>query len=605
MTSENKWSGTVANCDEGATPMAAAKQFDFLNRLLAISNLPFAGPALGFNYANNSANQRTSVTNSDGSYWVYQYDNLGQVIAGIKHWSDGTVVAGQQFDYTFDDIGNRTVAASGGDQWGANLRYQNYTANSLNQYTSRTVPGYVQTLGTAISNATVTVWGQGGLFAQAARHGSYFRDELPVGNNGAAQWLSLTNFAVLQNGTNADIMTNAIGSVFLPQTPESFAYDADGNLTQDGRWHYYWDGENRLTSMAARTSAGPQTSLKFDYDWKSRRIRKQVWANTTWTGSATNDQRFAYDGWNLAGILTSSFALQTSFAWGLDLSGSLEGAGGAGGLLFIGNWSLAIGYYAAAYDGNGNVAALTGAADGTAAAQYEYGPFGEILRATGPLANANPFRFSSKFQDVETDLLYYGHRYYNPGTGRWMSKDPMEEHSGEPNLYVLVGNRPLLEIDRLGLMRWAEVEAYAQALDKALQSVKCCCDKPTRFVFDITGSTARTTVTGHAWPEFCGCINTVDWVWWDCYQAYYEGGNNSRAQGWQWGGSDFSDTQAPSANASPRWDPYHIAMEAAAVITFCRYGHMHAILWGSAHGLEWAWDERINSWVGPIQENHQ
>jgi RHS repeat-associated protein len=320
------------------------------------------------------------------------------------------------------------------------------------------------------------VWGPGGLFAQAARHSSYFRDEFPADNSSAAKWLSLTNFAVLQNGTNADIMTNATGNVFLPQTPESFAYDADGNLTQDGRWNYYWDGENRLISMAARTIVGPQISLRFDYDWKDRRIRKQVWGNTTWTGSATNDQRFAYDGWNLAGILTSSFTLQTSFTWGLDLSGTLQGAGGVGGLLFIGNWLSAIGYYAAAYDGNGNVAALVSAADGTASANYEYGLFGEVIRATGPMANANRFRFSTKYQDDEPDLLYYGYRYLNATTGRWVSRDPYGEVGGpDPGShlpaeqssagsdrgsdYVFIRNQPLGRPDLLGLTLTFENES--------------------------------------------------------------------------------------------------------------------------------------------------
>ena len=51
-----------------------------------------------FSYANNSANQRTSVTNTDNSYLVYQYDSLGQVTSGKKYWSDGTPVAGQQFE---------------------------------------------------------------------------------------------------------------------------------------------------------------------------------------------------------------------------------------------------------------------------------------------------------------------------------------------------------------------------------------------------------------------------------------------------------------------------------------------------------------------------
>jgi hypothetical protein len=39
------------------------------------------------------------------------------------------------------------------------------------------------------------------------------------------------------------------------------------------------------------------------------------------------------------------------------------------------------------------------------------GPFGEVIRKTGTMANACPFRFSTKHQDEETDLLYYGYRY--------------------------------------------------------------------------------------------------------------------------------------------------------------------------------------------------
>ena len=54
-----------------------------------------------------------------------------------------------------NSIGNRKTTAAGGDSSGANLRSATYSANTLNQYTSRTVPGYVNLLGTANSNATV------------------------------------------------------------------------------------------------------------------------------------------------------------------------------------------------------------------------------------------------------------------------------------------------------------------------------------------------------------------------------------------------------------------------------------------------------------------
>ena len=77
------------------------------------------------------------------------------------------------------------------------------------------------------------------------------------------------------------------------------------------------------------------------------------------------------------------------------------------------------------------------------------GPFGEVIRATGPMAKANPFRFSTKFQDVETDLFYYGNRYYNPSTGRWLGRDPMDEDGGR-SLYAFVENEPVGRLDALG-----------------------------------------------------------------------------------------------------------------------------------------------------------
>ena len=69
------------------------------------------------------------------------------------------------------------------------------------------------------------------------------------------------------------------GNVYVAREPEVFAYDADGNLTNDGRWAYTWDGENRLTKMVVNTNVGPQYTLTFAYDPKSRRIQKVVATN--------------------------------------------------------------------------------------------------------------------------------------------------------------------------------------------------------------------------------------------------------------------------------------------------------------------------------------
>ena len=65
---------------------------------------------------------------------------------------------------------------------------------------------------------------------------------------------------------------------------------------------------------------------------------------------------------------------------------------------------------------------------------------------------AEATRFSTKYTDDESDLLYYGYRYYNPSTGAWLSRDPIQESGGD-NLYVLLLGDPLDCMDILGLFK--------------------------------------------------------------------------------------------------------------------------------------------------------
>ncbi|EEF59976.1 hypothetical protein [Pedosphaera parvula] len=62
-------------------------------------------------------------------------------------------MAGQQFEYGFDEISNRTSTQAGRDYHGQNLRSATYDANDLNQYTNRTVPGYIDIINVANNNA--------------------------------------------------------------------------------------------------------------------------------------------------------------------------------------------------------------------------------------------------------------------------------------------------------------------------------------------------------------------------------------------------------------------------------------------------------------------
>jgi RHS repeat-associated protein len=167
----------------------------------------------------------------------------------------------------------------------------------------------------------------------------------------------------------------------------------------------------------------------------------------TWSGSSYSLQsttRFLYDGWNLLTELDGSNTLLRSYMWGLDLSGSMQGAGGVGGLLAMRpNGGAA---HFAAYDGNGNLTALVDGSAGTVSANYEYSPFGETIRITGAQATPNKCRFSTKYTDDESDFLYYGYRLLNASTGRWLSRDLIEERGGM-NLCAFARNSPICLFD--------------------------------------------------------------------------------------------------------------------------------------------------------------
>ena len=147
--------GQIASTQNGQPRMTTTKQYDALNRLTSISSGASAsGTAFSsFTYDYNTANQRPRVTHTDGSYWLYNYDTLGQVTSGKHYWADGTPVAAPPLScrrrrketLTFPrprseppHVGSHKAR---GNASGSNLRVETCTATAWNQYTQRTAPG--------------------------------------------------------------------------------------------------------------------------------------------------------------------------------------------------------------------------------------------------------------------------------------------------------------------------------------------------------------------------------------------------------------------------------------------------------------------------------
>ncbi|MDX2110647.1 MAG: RHS repeat-associated core domain-containing protein [Verrucomicrobiota bacterium] len=408
-----------------------------------------------YTYRTNQLDRREIVLRENGEYWHYQYDNLGQVASAKRYKKLGTTpdpitdtpVLRSAFDYAFDTIGNRT-------QTTALEHIANWSSNALNEITERDIPGFATVLGVAGAAAAVSVND-----VETTRLNERFYGELSVDNSAAAQYPTLEVKAT-QTGIGGTTTTETeSGHQFIAKTPEVFSYDADGNLTQDGRWDYTWNALNHLTQMETRTTAAaagaPQQRLDFTYDSQGRRISKTVslWNTTTSNYQPTTTTYFLYDGWNLIQELktehgTPNTSSAKRFVWGLDISRSLQGAGGVQGLLAIADDTTGKSYLPT-YDGHGNIVHLVDATTGTTTADFEYAPFGEMIRATGPALGVCPFGFSTKYLDAETGLYYYGYRYYSAVLGRWVNRDPIGEKGGV-NEYCLTFNAPIHQYDYLG-----------------------------------------------------------------------------------------------------------------------------------------------------------
>jgi RHS repeat-associated protein len=230
-------------------------------------------------------------------------------------------------------------------------------------------------------------------------------------------------------------------------------------------------GEDRITVLRDSAQAQAQTQTQAQ-TWTLSETRTFVYdlpampAPGTQSPKAPRLQKLCFQhcgqvqagGWNCIferHVDAAQTVTDTAYVWGLDLSGSMQGAGGIGGLLQA-SQNTGGGVPAAmlfVYDGNGNVTALVDAADGSVVARYDYSPFGMTVLADGPAAAANPWRFSSKEHDA-TGLVYYGYRYYSPELGRWINRDPADE-SGGINQLAFCSNRPSNTVDSLGL--WERV----------------------------------------------------------------------------------------------------------------------------------------------------
>jgi RHS repeat-associated protein len=410
-----------------------ANSYDSLARLKETDlNNQWGHTLDGYTYGLDALGLRTNIVRNFGlmsSTVNVSFDNIGQITSWIARETNGTPRWQEQLGFGFDAADNLHLRTN-------NALVQTFNVDAANELTNVGRTGTLTVSGnTPAPASSVTVNGQ------AAR--TYTDFTFASANNALTN--SANTFTVVARNAYGVTVTNNL-TANLP-TNAVLGFDNNGNLTNDSARSFSYNPENELTNVFV----SGQWKSEFVYDGLERR---RIARDYTWQGGAwakTNEVHYIYDGYLLVQERDTNNNVLVTYTRGLDLSGSLQGAGGIGGLLARTDSNGSTFYHA---DANGNITALMDGNENIVA-RYLYGPFGKLIGKWGTMADVNEMQFSSK--PKYHDLYDFGFRWYSPDLGRWPNQDPIQERGGI-NLYRAVRNNPVNIFDPLGLQSGWDID---------------------------------------------------------------------------------------------------------------------------------------------------
>jgi len=352
------------------------------------------------------------------------YDNADQLINAVQSGGGSASNA-----YNYDPAGNRLAETTGSGTIAGQFNDLNQLTRLSSSTTSQTVAGHTSA---AITSATVNA-----LSATISSSTNFTANvPLPAGTN-------VVSVVAMPTSSSTPITTQRYRVVTTGTTPTSLTYDANGNVTTDENGNTYkWDALNRLTAIIYTGG----THTEFAYDGLSRRVQIVERAGTTiGSGTVASTKNYLWIGPEIAEERDASNSVtKRFFPQGEQQSGT--------------NF-----YYTRDHLGSTREVCNS---SGSIVARYSYDPYGNTTLVSG--SNMATFQYAGYYMHQPSGLYFTRNypglsgREYDANTGRWLSRDAIEENGGL-NLYEYVDNEPVNETDPLGLVFGVDDEVEEDA----------------------------------------------------------------------------------------------------------------------------------------------
>ena len=386
--------------------------------------------SIAYGYDNNSTVTSIAMTAGTTTDTLgYSYNPLNQLVALSRNSSNLA-------NFTYDERGNISSIKN------ANGTYTGYEYNDANQLQSiknfdanGNVLNYFIYSYDANSNITSIETQDGTISYQYDALNQLTQETLTDGTTISYEYDAVGNRTkkIVNDGTTITTTTYTYDEAnqLTDVNGQVYTYDVNGNLMDNGEKTFIYNDDNRLIEV--RDSTGITLAL-FEYDQQGRRISK-----TTSTGTI----RYHYDGDSNRVLYETDANNNIVAEYTYDQQGQPVTMT-KGGTTY---------YYH--INGHGDVTALTDES-GAVVAEYQYDAWGNIISQTGVMASDNPYRYAGYRYDEETEVYYLMERFYDPDSGRFLTRDTVHGFEDDPlslNQYIYTQNNPVMYFDPSGNWR--------------------------------------------------------------------------------------------------------------------------------------------------------